>query len=823
MEEITRLRLNRLSWVTALLAMLALFTPRVSWGQPTDGSLHGTVVDQLGARLEATVTLLRDGQRVAESGTDARSEFVFDELTVGRYQVEARARGFEPARSDTVYVAASADVDIEVALQIGPLEQYVVVTAAATELPAARVGSPVTVIDRDTLEDLGKPDVLEALRIIPGTQVVQTGARGGTTSIFIRGGASDFNKVLIDGVPANDIGGSVDFGSLSTAAIDRVEVLRNANSVLYGSDALSGVINLTTPQGRTRQPELLYSIDGGNLGTLRQELAFSGLVGRFDYFIDASRFDTDNDVQNNRFRNDTLAGRFGVELGSATNLSVTIRRVMTDYGAPGAIRFNGITDDSSQDNKLSYVGATAQSQLGDRWQSTIRFAQIDRRVRFVNPSPTGEPFDPFGFGPSYLGDLVTIEGANGFTTTGRAILDFGGVYPSVFDVNTTRRSGSGQVDYRVADSLDVSGGARVEHEDGTSGGFASTNRLNVGSFVEARARFEERLYVTGGLGFERNELFGYATTPRLSAAYYLSVPSSTSMWGETKLTFNIGTGIKAPDVFDEQSSLFAILQTVSGGEGLIQGFGLEPIGPERSRSLDVGVEQGLWGRRARVNVAFFHNKFKDLIEFVGNAALPQLGIPREVAFATPFGATVNSASYRARGVETSGELAVGDSIRIAGSYTYLDAVVTDSLSGGALFPSINPAFPGIEIGQFSPLVGARPFRRPTHSGSLWGTYTRGPAQISLAGYFVGKSDDSTFLSDPFFGPSLLLPNRNLTAGYQKVDVSGSYQLHPHLRWYASLENLLDQQYDTAAGFPALPLTFRTGLTVTLGGGPTATP
>ena len=822
MEEIKRLRLNRTGWVAVMWGVSVVFTPHVGWGQPADGSLYGTVVDQLGARRQATVTLLRDGQAVAESVTDTRGEFMFDELPAGRYQVEAFTAGFEPALSDTVYVGGSAEVDVEVALQIGPLEQYVVVTAAAAELPEARIGSPVTVIDRDTLQDLGKPDVLEALRTVPGTQVVQTGARGGTTSIFIRGGSSDFNKVLIDGVPANDIGGFVDFDSLSTAAIDRVEVLRNANSVLHGSDALSGVISMTTPRGRTRQPELTYSIDGGNLGTLRQEVAVSGLVGRFDYFVDASRFDTDNDVQNNRFRNDTLAGRFGVALGSATELSVTVRRVMTDYGEPSSIGFYGLADDSTQDNQLTYVGATAQSQLGDRWQSTVRFSQIDRRVGFVNPSPTGEPFDPFGFGPNFLGDLVTIRGANGFTTTGRAILDFGGVYPSVFDVDTTRRSLSGQVDYRVVDTLDVSGGVRVEHEDGTSGTFASTDRVNVGSFMEARASFDERVYVTGGLGFEHNELFGYATTPRLSAAYYLRPPSSTSMWGETKLTFNIGTGIKAPDVFDEQSSLFAVLQTTPGGTDLIQRVALEPIGPERSRSFDVGVEQGLWGRRARVNVAFFHNRFKDLIEFVNSGALPQLGIPQEVAAVT-FGATVNSASYRARGVETSGELAVGDSIRIAGSYTFLDAKVTGSLSSGVLSPVINPAFPGIEIGWFSPLVGARPFRRPTHSGSLWGTYTRGPAQVSLAAYFVGKSDDSTFLNDPFLGSSLTLPNRDLAAGYQKVDLSGSYQLHPRLRWHVSVENLLDQTYDAAAGFPALPLTVRTGLTVTLGGGPTGTP
>ena len=126
-------------------------------------------------------------------------------------------------------------------------------------------------------------------------------------------------------------------------------------------------------------------------------------------------------------------------------------------------------------------------------------------------------------------------------------------------------------------------------------------------------------------------------------------------------------------------------------------------------------------------------------------------------------------------------------LRIAASYTFLDATVTDSFSGSALDPSINPTFPSIEIGAFSPLVGARPFRRPTHSGSLLATATAGRAQVTLAVSFVGKSDDSTFLFDQFFENSLLLPNRDLADGYQKVDLSGAYRVHPRLRWYVSCQ------------------------------------
>jgi vitamin B12 transporter len=160
---------------------------------------------------------------------------------------------------------------------------------------------------------------------------------------------------------------------------------------------------------------------------------------------------------------------------------------------------------------------------------------------------------------------------------------------------------------------------------------------------------------------------------------------------------------------------------------------------------------------------------------------------------------------------------IGQYVRVSGSYTYLDAIVNASLTSGALKPAINPAFPSIPIGAFSPLVGNRPFRRPANSGSMLIAYSQGKAQIALAGYFSGKQDDSTFLNDSSFGNSLLLPNQNLDAAYAKLDLSGSYRIHPRLKWYLSIENLANSKYEAAFGYPALPASVRTGVTVMLGG------
>jgi iron complex outermembrane receptor protein/vitamin B12 transporter len=133
--------------------------------------------------------------------------------------------------------------------------------------------------------------------------------------------------------------------------------------------------------------------------------------------------------------------------------------------------------------------------------------------------------------------------------------------------------------------------------------------------------------------------------------------------------------------------------------------------------------------------------------------------------------------------------------------------------------SFNPAFNfgNIPIGAFSPLVGARPFRVAPHSGYFGLNYTYAKFYSSLTGTLVGRRDDSDFLSDPDFGPDMLLPNRNLDGAYQRLDLSGGYQITPRLTAYANIQNLLSEHYVQTFGFPALPFTFRSGIKITFGG------
>jgi len=156
-------------------------------------------------------------------------------------------------------------------------------------------------------------------------------------------------------------------------------------------------------------------------------------------------------------------------------------------------------------------------------------------------------------------------------------------------------------------------------------------------------------------------------------------------------------------------------------------------------------------------------------------------------------------------------------LRLQAEYTYIDAVVTQSFASSAQAPSYNPALPNIPIGAYGPLIGGRPFGVPPNSGSVGLIFSKRRFGISATGYFTSRSDDSTFVLDQNYGNTLLLPNRNLLNAYQLIDWSGWLNAHRGLTLYATIGNLLDEHYQGAFGYPALPFNFRAGITFTLGG------
>jgi iron complex outermembrane receptor protein/vitamin B12 transporter len=288
----------------------------------------------------------------------------------------------------------------------------------------------------------------------------------------------------------------------------------------------------------------------------------------------------------------------------------------------------------------------------------------------------------------------------------------------------------------------------------------------------------------------------------------------------TKLHASFGKGIKEPEVFQQTNSLFDLLSEAPDSSELIAQYHVGQIGPEKSRTYDGGVDQELWNGRARVGLTYFHNQFTNGIEFVPQSGLAALGVLAANLPAVEFGAYVNSEAFRSMGLEFEAEYRINSRLFARGGYTYTDAVVqhsftSDQEGGGVFNPAFN--FGTIPIGAFSPLVGARPFRVAPHSGYFGLNYTGSKFYSALTGTLVGRRDDSDFLSDPDFGPTMLLPNRNLDGSYARLDLSGGYQVTSRLTAYANIQNLLSEHYVQAFGFPALPFTFRSGIKVTFGG------
>jgi vitamin B12 transporter len=789
------------------------------------GTVRGTVADSLGAVIaKARVELIANEKTFASSAADDEGRYEFKVAVAGRYQVRASAPSFGSTVSKPFYLGESANASIDLLLSIGVVSQAVTVTATGTPTPEAQIGASVTLLPADEYSD--KLDVQEALRLVPGAQVTQNGQRGAESDLFVRGGNSDANKVLIDGIPANDIGGAVDFGVLAATGIDQIEVLRGPNSALYGSDALAGVVSMSTARGITPLPELTYAIDGGNFGSYRQEGKLGGSYKQFDYFSDFARFDTANEIPDSSFHNGTYAGNFGWTPGPNTEFRATVRRLATAVGLPNAIQLYGIPDAAGQRDQQLFIGATFQQQTTRRWHNLLRYGGLRLRSQYTDYAPTGIPYDSPIEGPEYIGAPVTLRGTNGYTVSGQAIFQYVQPYPNQFITSTDRDFVYAQTEYQVKPQLTALFGFRYEAERGfTQPNFEvpPADRGNYSYTLQLAGSLANRFYYTVGSGIENNAVFGVAGTPRASLAYYLLRPDTSKLFSGTKIRANFGTGIKEPSISDAGTSLFSLLQTLANGAQLISQFHIAPIGAEQSKTYDGGVEQSLFDGRAKLAITYFHNEFTHLIEFVPTQGLIEFGVPPSIADSllggSQFGATVNSQAFRAQGAEGEVEYRMGRNLMARGGYTYLDAVVQRSFTSDAIGPSFNTAsnFSTIPIGIFSPLIGARPFRRAPQSGYMAVLYHHSRWTASLTGTFVGRRDDSDFLYDENGGTSLLLPNRDLDAAYQKLDLGGSYQVNREVNVYADLQNVLDRHYDEAFGYPALPFTFRSGIRITLGG------
>jgi vitamin B12 transporter len=795
-------------------------------------ALSGTISDSLGAVIQsANVDLLSEnGKLIQSTHTDDAGRYSFAIASAGRFCVRAQAPTFEPASSEQQYVSGEHAAQIDLALSPSIVAQQIVVTAAGVPMPELQTGASISVIDEAELAT--RRTVEQELRVEPGVQLVSNGQSGGTTSLFVRGGPSNTTKVLIDGVSMNDVSFRYfNFANLSAAGFERAELHRGPDSALYGSDALSGVLALTTRRGETPLPELTYAAGGGTFGTLHQESSLAGAWRRFDYFAGLSRFDTQNSTPNSRYHNAAALANLGWQLPGATELRITGRRSASAFNSANAIDFYGVPDNGVTREYDTSFGATLENRANERWHNLVRYGGVRFRQPFVNFGC--QPLDANGFCANPLGNVITLRGANGYEVTGQAqrFQNPSGYQSSLL---SNRDSIYAQSDYRFNQRVAALFGFRYEAEGGYSyynnpdyfvfGQKFSKSRGNYSYIMQLNGGLWNRLYYIVGSGLENNSVFGFAATPRASLAWHVVRPGDRGIFSGTRLAFNFAKGIVEPSIYHETHSVHDLVQNLGGSS-----LSAPPLRAELSRSFDGGVQQILFRGRARVSLTYFHNEYGDQAESVPFSVLTRYGVQQDVVdaltAANPFGyAYVNSLASRSQGVEVEAEYHIARNLSLRGGWTYTDAIVQKSFAGDINDPlnfnvAYNPAFPGIPIGAYSPLIGARPFRIAPHTGFFAVDWSTRRFTVRGTGTLVSRRDDSDFLaySDASFGNSLLLPNRNLDPAYQRIDLYTRFHINRRMSLYTSMENLLNQRYYESFGYPALPFTIRSGVQFRLGG------
>ena len=261
---------------------------------------------------------------------------------------------------------------------------------------------------------------------------------------------------------------------------------------------------------------------------------------RFDYFSEYSYFTTDNDVPNNGYRNGTYAGRFGVMLGSGTDLSGTLRHIDGKFGSPNGFALYGIADDSTSDAELLVRQRPARSRSGPTaGRARSASARSGQTTLYVNPTPTGEPFDPFGFGANYLGQTVTLRGANGYdrSPAGRSSTSAAAVSPAVREPHHAPHAV--RPDHVPRDRRPAHLGRRAASSGSRATAIPTTirtpTRNNGGAFVEGRGSIGGRTHISAGVGVEHNAAFETAVTPRAVDGRRICATRARGAVGDTKL------------------------------------------------------------------------------------------------------------------------------------------------------------------------------------------------------------------------------------------------------------------------------------------------
>jgi outer membrane receptor protein involved in Fe transport len=766
----------------ALAILLGLLPIPFISGAAHAATIGGTVYDPSGRAVpNVRVSLLQSLTALDERQTNAKGEYQFEGLAKGTYRLVANAPGFSASTAD-VEIGEDQARSVDLHLALSAVQQQVVVSASLGGALAPQLGSSVSTVSEQEIDDRGAQSVTDVLRGVPGVALDDSGRRGGATGVFIRGGDSNYNLVMVDGIQLNEFGGDFDFAPLPADGVDHVEVTRGPQSALFGSNAVSGVVNIVTRRGEG-PPHFDFQAEGGNFTTRRFVTGGSGLTHGLSWAYDLSRLDSGGTVQNDNYRNQSAILSLGYRRSERRQADFHFFGNANDAGAPGPYG----SDPDDLYNAPIYPGGPTNYKLGlltrDKQnmfgyeasyseQITSRFRQV-----VTGSVATNDYYFRSSYGDSFSNNL-------------RGVLD------------TRSEVAVSNKDFLVA-------GFEYNREQFKNTYVADANsnpfllpRTSLAYFVENRWSPSSRLFVTAGLRLDdlsthslppgdygaRPLIPSSSVTklnPRVSVAYMAPESDSGSWLGMTRLHGSFGTGIRAPNGYE-------------------LAFTDNPhLKPEKSVSFDSGIEQRFFDSRALLDLTYFYNKFDDQIVTLGGSLInPSTFI------------SDNLGNSRAQGLELSFRLHPTRSLQMSGEYTLLGTAIL-ALRCGSRENTRCSALDGSSLVQAPFHVGQELIRRPKNSGGFNITWQHRRLTLNTNAYLRGRTldlepNDGVYACSPPLGLKCLFPDK----GYVVLNGGFSYRLTHGLEIYGHLNNLLDQKYEEVLGYPALPLNFLAGVKFT---------
>lgn len=648
----------------------------------------------------------------------------------------------------------------------------VVISATGTEVPTKESTQSVTVITEKEMQDRQAIRVEEMLRYVPGVTMSQTGARGGTTSLFLRGGELDHTQVLFNGIRLNVVGGSFDFNSLTTDNLSRIEVVRGPMSALYGTDAMTGVVSLFTKKG-AGPPTLTLSSGWGPhyengrwLGEQRASLA--GSYKRFSYSVGFSRIDDPGILLfNNSYYNNSLVGRLDLDLRD--NLSVTHHTLLTSsrYGIctensgdvfdPKPKGGPGLDPGQNQFRFNLLQGLTFNYWPFKWWENALTLAYVQQDLRFNDPANLQYSDFDLLFGSYRSRDLERR-----FSLDYRSNLRFGAP-DQVQSISTLG------VLHRDDQLKQWTWSVSPWWSSSTS---LTVNRKSTAFFAQEQLNLFNRVFLVGGFRVEDNSAFPRTEfIPRGSVA--VRFPRT-----DTTIRAAGGRAIKEP----------TLLETYARSQFTAPNPNLKP---EQNVSWEVGLDQYLWNNRLTFSATYFENHFSNFITLVR----------RPWPLLSQFD---NIGAVRVNGLELALRARPVQGLTLGLVYTnLLYFKVTDD--------------EGLNNIYFK--TGEKLLRRPRHAFNFVVDYVYDRLNLNLTGLYIGRRDDSQYLfTFPFGFQSLRVTNGdyfilNLAASYDLVRDFG--HLHKVQLW-ARLNNLTNRRYMEAYGYSSPRFFMVGGLRVVFG-------